>query len=412
VWPPAGATAVDLAGFHERLTEAGFAYGPAFRGLRAAWRHGDEVFAEVALPDGVDTAGYGLHPALLDAAVQVTALAGLAGVIPFSWSGVTLHASGASVIRVRLTPVGDHAVAIAVADAEGTPVASVDSLMLRPVRGDELAAARRGDLLRMKWVPAALTAAAADPPLMLAAGTEDLSGIGVGTGRGCPAWWQSRWAGQPRRAVRARCRPWCARRRRGVLGLVRQWLGDERFAESRLVFVTRGAVAGGDLAGAAVQGLVRSAQAEHPGRFRLIDSADERPLPPEALASDEPELLVRDGRPLVPRLARVEPSPDADPVEPGWADGGNGADHRGNRRAWRHPGAPPGDRAQGQRTAARLPPGAGRARGGRAGRRADHPRGRGGGGGPRRSRPGGGGRAHGRLRRPGDGGGACRRGAR
>jgi len=37
-WPPAGATALDIEGFYERLAETGFCYGPSFRGLRAAWR--------------------------------------------------------------------------------------------------------------------------------------------------------------------------------------------------------------------------------------------------------------------------------------------------------------------------------------------------------------------------------------
>ncbi|MBO1420439.1 polyketide synthase dehydratase domain-containing protein, partial [Streptomyces sp. FH025] len=68
-WPPAGAEAVDLDGFYPALAESGLAYGPAFQGVRAAWRRGEELFAEVALPDGVSAAGFGLHPALLDAAL-------------------------------------------------------------------------------------------------------------------------------------------------------------------------------------------------------------------------------------------------------------------------------------------------------------------------------------------------------
>ena len=62
---------------YERLRRGGLAYGPAFQGLRAAWRRGDDVFAEVALPeDGVTRpAGFGLHPALLDAALARVTLA-------------------------------------------------------------------------------------------------------------------------------------------------------------------------------------------------------------------------------------------------------------------------------------------------------------------------------------------------
>ncbi|KAB7838345.1 acyltransferase domain-containing protein, partial [Streptomyces mobaraensis] len=45
-WPPAGAEPVSLDGVYERYAEGGLVYGPVFQGLRAAWRSGDEVFAE------------------------------------------------------------------------------------------------------------------------------------------------------------------------------------------------------------------------------------------------------------------------------------------------------------------------------------------------------------------------------
>uniref|UniRef100_UPI00066CA522 type I polyketide synthase n=1 Tax=Streptomyces sp. SBT349 TaxID=1580539 RepID=UPI00066CA522 len=69
-WPPPGADPVDLTHCYAELAEIGLAYGPSFLGLRALWRRGDEVFAEVALPDGTDPGGFGLHPALLDAALH------------------------------------------------------------------------------------------------------------------------------------------------------------------------------------------------------------------------------------------------------------------------------------------------------------------------------------------------------
>ncbi|MFD8088508.1 polyketide synthase dehydratase domain-containing protein, partial [Kitasatospora sp. NPDC059722] len=159
VWPPAGAEAVDLTGLYEGMADGGYAYGPVFQGLRAAWRRGDEVFADVALPEGTEGTGYGLHPALLDAALHVTAVNGLPhGVVPFSWEDVSLHASGASSVRVRVTRTGEESVAVAVADAEGLPVASVGSLALRAVAGGEPAAARDG-LFRVDWVPVKTAAA-------------------------------------------------------------------------------------------------------------------------------------------------------------------------------------------------------------------------------------------------------------
>ncbi|WP_398878585.1 polyketide synthase dehydratase domain-containing protein, partial [Streptomyces prunicolor] len=72
LWPPEGAVAVPVDGLYERLAEAGYEYGPVFQGLRSAWRDGELVYAEVVLPDEpVGSAqGFGIHPALLDAALH------------------------------------------------------------------------------------------------------------------------------------------------------------------------------------------------------------------------------------------------------------------------------------------------------------------------------------------------------
>ncbi|MEU9993705.1 type I polyketide synthase, partial [Streptomyces sp. NPDC048045] len=155
-WPPAGAAAVELDGFYEGMADAGFGYGPVFQGLRAAWRKGEEVFAEVALPEGVKAEGFGLHPALLDAALHATGLTGEAdapGKLPFSWSGVRLHASSATALRVRLSPAGSDGVSLTVADGSGAPVATIDSLVLRPAAPVQAATDERSDaLFGVDWV--------------------------------------------------------------------------------------------------------------------------------------------------------------------------------------------------------------------------------------------------------------------
>ncbi|WP_370467274.1 type I polyketide synthase, partial [Streptomyces sp. 5-10] len=140
VWPPAGATPVELDGLYEGMAGLGLAYGPVFQGLRSAWRVGDEVYAELELPEGAraEAGAFGLHPALLDSALHAVGLGGLiegegGARLPFSWSGVSLHAVGASVLRVRLSAAGADAVSLAVADGAGRAVLSVDSLVLRPV---------------------------------------------------------------------------------------------------------------------------------------------------------------------------------------------------------------------------------------------------------------------------------------
>ena len=118
VWPPVGADAVDLSGRYQLMAESGYVYGPVFQGLRGVWRRGEEVFAEVVLPEQVeDAAAFGLHPALLDAALQAISLVDPDGLgerlLPFSWNEVSLHAGGASVLRVRLVTCGVDAVSLA-----------------------------------------------------------------------------------------------------------------------------------------------------------------------------------------------------------------------------------------------------------------------------------------------------------
>ncbi|MFJ6775768.1 type I polyketide synthase, partial [Kitasatospora sp. NPDC091257] len=159
-WPPAGATALPLEGFYEALAEVGYGYGPVFRGLGAAWRVGETVYAEVALPEAVagEAGGFGLHPALLDAALHVSGLVeaeGGATRLPFAWTGVQLHAVGASALRVAVSPAADG-VAILAADELGAPVASVGSLVLREVSAEALRPVGEGGpeaLFAVDWVP-------------------------------------------------------------------------------------------------------------------------------------------------------------------------------------------------------------------------------------------------------------------
>ena len=98
-----------------------------------------------------------------------------------------------------------------------------------------------------------------------------------------------------------------------LLGVLQGVLRDERLAHSRVVVVTRRAVAthGGedvlDLARAPLWGLVRSAQSEHPGRLTLLD-IDTLPVSEPtwqcALGSEEPQLGLRQDKLCAPRLVR------------------------------------------------------------------------------------------------------------
>ncbi len=251
VWPPAGAEPVDVADCYERFAESGLAYGPAFQGLRAAWQDGENIYAEVRLPEGTDGTAYGLHPALFDAALHASMAVGenTEGTVPFSWSGVSLHASGASQVRVRIRHA-DGGASIAITDPAGAPVASVDSLVVRPVSADQLRTGGRDSLFTLDWVPVPLTEE------RVALGTDadgepfrTYADVDSSAEAEIPGAVLVAWAAEPADVVESvhAATAW-------ALGLVQSWLADGRFADARLVFVTRGAVSGDDLAGAAVWG--------------------------------------------------------------------------------------------------------------------------------------------------------------
>ncbi|WP_308190706.1 type I polyketide synthase [Streptomyces sp. HPF1205] len=369
-WPPPGAGVLDPAGLYAGLAARGYDYGPVFRGLRAAWRLGEEVYAEVELPQPERTAagGYALHPALFDAALHAALVLsgpdGAAGdgpgplLLPFAFTGVAVDAPGASSLRVRVTPRGEDTVSLLLTDGLGEPVARVDALVLRPVAPGALAAPdRTPPLLRVEWQPVTLTRT---PPA--GEGRWVLLGadrFGVGPTLESAGLRLERYAdfdtfaqslpedGGPALpsggTVIAYALPAAPDRPGGelpphaarsaayrALELVRGWLADERLGGSRLVVVTRGAAATGhgdaraDLAAAAVQGLLRSARSENPGRIVLVDLDAGDPAPEllaAVLASGEGQLALRGDRVLTPRLVRAPAVPGGPAGSGGPADG-------------------------------------------------------------------------------------------
>ncbi|MBL1120984.1 SDR family NAD(P)-dependent oxidoreductase, partial [Streptomyces sp. 110] len=373
VWPPRDAEAIDISGMYERFALGGLAYGPAFQGVRAAWRREGgasteasteaststfteaststftEVFAEVALAEEQwpDAARFRVHPALLDAALHMAGPGGLVTSdaeqvrLPFAWNGVSVHVTGATTVRVRLVAAGADGLSLAVADETGRLMASVAELVTRPVSAEQIDAARgtsHESLYRLRWNAIPLPADAPSTARCAVIGEEDSelamalrsAGWQVRThpdlgalarsgaeGEPLPEWVLAATTGTggdthqgPRGAAHQ------------ALERVQEWLAEERFADSRLVIITRGAVATtssegvDDLAGAAVWGLVRSAQAEHPGRLLLLDVDEPMELGAvplaTALASGEPQLAVRGGRVVAARLVRADGEAEQD----------------------------------------------------------------------------------------------------
>ncbi|MEV0331075.1 type I polyketide synthase, partial [Micromonospora echinospora] len=361
-WPPAGATEVATDDLYLNLAAQGYDYGPSFIALRSAWRRGEDLFAELVLPEtpAAEAGGYGLHPALLDAALHTLGLTPPGGAptgatippgygrLPFSWNDVALHAAGAAAARVRVTHTGTDSISLLLADVTGTPIISVGSLVLRPVSADQLRTASGAgaeSLYRIDWTPLAAPTGPSTAAWAVL-GDPDLVGAVAATGAAVAAYPDMAALGDamddgsdapdvlvvpfpapipgtdvPRAVAEATHR---------ALAVLQQFLADDRLAASRLVVLTRGAVATDrdtdltDLAGAAIIGLVRSAQSENPGRFVLVDVDDvagcAAALVPAVTDTDEPQVVIRSGVAAGARLTRV-PAPAEPPAAPFDGDG-------------------------------------------------------------------------------------------
>ncbi|WP_217143049.1 type I polyketide synthase [Streptomyces sp. AC627_RSS907] len=302
-WPPSDAEPVDTEALYTALADVGLDYGPAFRGLRRVWRRDGEILAEVARDTG-DSDAYGIHPALLDACLHALAAGGLlpgedgAARLPFAFTGVRLHAVGAGSLRVRLTAgEGDETVRLHAADEAGLPVLDVDALAVRPVTADRFGTGPAvPPLYALEWTDAQVPTGTASPLPTTGLGDElpgdtgdvlllDCASVTTGDGSGV-------------RDTTGR-----------LLETLQRFLGDDTRAGTHLVVRTDGAIAAdpGDtvpgLAAAALWGLVRSAQSEHPGRLTVVDAPSTDRVA-DVLAAGHPQAAVRDDRVLVPRITR------------------------------------------------------------------------------------------------------------
>jgi acyl transferase domain-containing protein/acyl carrier protein len=333
-WPPEGAREVDVDELYDALVSRGFEHGPAFQGLRAVWRQGDDLLAELEREGGDDPAEHVHHidPALLDAALQLASAGATDGDatgtrLPTDWSGVSIEPCDATKLRVRLRQSGDE-VAVVIADGSGRTVGSAASVRLTAFeadRVDALEAGRRNSLFTLGWqpVPTARRHGTADGWAVVgdalqgldgAARHDDLSALvaTLDAGGPVPDVVLARLPVTGDGSVQAKDAHAAAR---WTLDLLQRWLPEDRLADARLALVTEGAVAIDlgetvrDPAAAAAWGLVRSAQAESPERFVLVD-VDPGMSPAAlrgAMAAREPQLAVRGDRVLAARLARVGP---------------------------------------------------------------------------------------------------------
>ncbi|MEU9560379.1 SDR family NAD(P)-dependent oxidoreductase, partial [Streptomyces fumanus] len=231
VWPPTGARPIDLDAFYDRLAEVGHGYEGLFRGLVAAWRVGEDVYADVTLPSGEEAPqGFGIHPALLDAALHGVALDNTTDgqlLVPGRWADVSLSATGATAVRVRLARLGADEVAVELGDQTGRPVMNVGSLLLQRVSIEQFQETRTGGgMYRVDRAPVgSVEGEFSGQVVVLDGDAPDLGAVeGAPEVVVLPCF-----DGSDVHGMAA-----------GVLGVVRAWLADARFEASRLVVVTRG----------------------------------------------------------------------------------------------------------------------------------------------------------------------------
>ncbi|MFE3255389.1 SDR family NAD(P)-dependent oxidoreductase [Nocardia sp. NPDC059091] len=307
-WPPSEADELDIDLLYDRLADARLQYGPAFRGVRRAWRRGEELFAEIDL-DSTEGDKFAVHPAHLDAALHVAVFAGTLGDgdttrLPFAWNGIHLHSAGASRLRVHVRPAGAEAIALTVTDPGGRPVVSVDSFATRPVTAGQLrASAHRDSLFAIDWQNLPVTAVNATVSVVGGELARQLRAAGIDVTEYDD--FDAVTAVPDRLLVESRSAA-------SVLAACQRWLADEAFDSAQLVFVTSGAAA--DPALAAIWGLVRSAQTENPNRFILLEldgTRESSVLVSAAVASGESQLSIQAGTLTVPRLTRPQLSAGA-----------------------------------------------------------------------------------------------------
>ncbi|HSZ28519.1 MAG TPA: type I polyketide synthase, partial [Pseudonocardiaceae bacterium] len=360
-WPPADAERLDVDTFYDDLADLGLGYGPAFRGVTAAWRQGADIYAEIRLPEDTARDRFGVHPAVLDAALHPIALFvaddpdGDVGQLrlPFACSGVSLFPTSATEARVRMSQTRPDTVTLAVTDPAGTPIATIEAITVRPVAPELFTRQARSDsLFQVDWIlvsagsrsTSARYAIVGEAPEGLLSVIEqvgpvtrypDLAALQETTADGAPDVVLLAVPAAPESDDVAEAA------RTATLGMLRslqQFLADDALTDTHLVVLTNGAVAAQDadplseLTNAPIWGLVRVAQSENPGRFTLIDVDGEissyRAIP-VALGGDEPQLAIRDGACFAPRLARSatrgdRPLPALDPNGTVLVTGGTG----------------------------------------------------------------------------------------
>ncbi|MDC8985476.1 type I polyketide synthase, partial [Mycobacterium marinum] len=353
---PQAITKVNQESFYDQLAQHGLHYSEAFRSIQGIGKNPlnpDAICAEVALPADIETHGYGIHPALLDAALHPLTAA-LADTntnsgpqLPFAIAGITLHATGASRMHVQLEPTATDTFRLSATDPVGAPVITIDSLTVRSLPDTDLTQppthkAQQG-IFELTWpaLPAeTFPATGVLPPwALISPHPENLSPdlnqsptypnlTALPT---CPPLviWDLTTPQPPQSDLLHHVHTLTQH----TLAGLQNWLNRSDTLQAHLVVLTRHAVTTSphdlapDPAQAATAALIHTTQNEHPNRITLID-IDNTPTTSQTLtnilttltnptsAPTEPQLALRHGTPHTPRLTPTQVL--TPPAAPNW----------------------------------------------------------------------------------------------
>ncbi|XXX76161.1 amino acid adenylation domain-containing protein [Sorangium sp. So ce134] len=180
------------AEFYARVRQAQIEYGPAFQGLEQVWSGDGEALGRLRLPEGLDPQGYLVHPALLDACLQLSAalFADSADTfVPVGLERVQLRAPAPRqgwVVATRRAhsgaDTGERRCDVRLVDDQGRPLLALEGLRLRRLEGSlaEPRDALDGCVHEVAWRRAEPLA---EPPLRPAGAWvvfSDEGGVGAG----------------------------------------------------------------------------------------------------------------------------------------------------------------------------------------------------------------------------------------
>ncbi|MET8779445.1 type I polyketide synthase [Nocardia sp. NPDC004654] len=336
---PADAELIDINNLYQTLNDAGLNYGPTFERVRAAWRCGGTIYSEIEIddigPKAAQADHFVIHPGILDSALQPVALITKTSELgkqplrlPFIWNGISVQSKNFRAVRALVATTSAGSFSLTLVDPiTKESIVNVASIDLRPVDPYIFGrSAPQKSLYHVDWMPLAKTSTSTSNSYAVVGNSPPNTETRASAALPSIDSLRQTLAGNvPEVIVTFRTNDESIGTPDAIhhstaelLALVQEFLAEPELDLSKLVIVTHSAVSTNqsdtalDLVNTPAWGLIRSAMSEHPGRFALIDHDHSQAswhIFPAALDAtvhnDEPQLALRNGELLTPRLLRT-----------------------------------------------------------------------------------------------------------